>query len=120
MERAVLTRASHYHWHSSVAASVASSFNITRSIPRIRDIICEAVQKELMKLLPATAQAATLSITETVREEAQRSVQPEVPVNARKPVEPTLSYVAMARRSPQIDRKATAPLRGDTPKPQYP
>ncbi|KAM7294783.1 uncharacterized protein ISCGN_024288 [Ixodes scapularis] len=53
------------------------------------------------------------------RDEVQRALQPETPVNEQAPEEPRLTYAAMARRPPQASRQATVPPRRQPPAPQY-
>ncbi|KAG0427328.1 hypothetical protein HPB47_025610 [Ixodes persulcatus] len=91
-----------------------------RDVLGIRDIIREVVREEIRKMLPALDRPSSISLAEVVREEVHRAFQPEVPINTTSPEEPTLSYAAMARRPPQVNRQATAPPRRDPPTPQYP
>ncbi|KAG0430387.1 hypothetical protein HPB47_022740 [Ixodes persulcatus] len=88
-------------------------------VDSLREIVREVVREELRKILPAADRPSSLSLAEVVREEVHRAFQPEVPINTTTPEEPTLSYAAIARQSPQANRQATAPPRRDPAIPQY-
>ncbi|KAG0430962.1 hypothetical protein HPB47_022224 [Ixodes persulcatus] len=111
IERALQARASHYQRLPGVVASASSSCYLGSTTSDLREIIRDVVREELRKLLPAAERPASLSVAEIVRDEVQRALQPETPVDVPAPEQPTLTYAAMARRPPQAPRQATAPPR---------
>ncbi|KAG0433225.1 hypothetical protein HPB47_020134 [Ixodes persulcatus] len=117
--RSIEARASHYQRLPGVVASASSSSYLGSTTSDLREIIRDVVREELRKLLPAAERPASLSVAEIVRDEVQRALQPETPVDVPAPEEPTLTYAAMARRPPQAPRQATAPPRREPPAPQY-
>ncbi|KAG0421740.1 hypothetical protein HPB47_002400, partial [Ixodes persulcatus] len=112
-------RASHYQRLPGVVASASSSSYLGSTTSDLREIIRDVVREELFKLLPAAERPASLSVAEIVRDEVQRALQPETPVDVPAPEEPRLTYAAMARRPPQASRQATVLPRREPPAPQY-
>ncbi|KAG0423070.1 hypothetical protein HPB47_001138 [Ixodes persulcatus] len=102
-----------------VAALRPSSSDLASSIPGIREIIRDVVREELRKLLPAADRPASLSISDVVREEVQRAIQPEAPISVAVPTEPTLTYAAVVRRPPPPPSTYVAPHRRQSPAPQH-
>ncbi|KAG0416173.1 hypothetical protein HPB47_006658 [Ixodes persulcatus] len=117
---ALQARASYYQRHPGVVASTLLHDDIGAHTRDIRDIIRDVVREELRKPLPAAERPASLSVAEIVRDEVQRVLQPEPPVDVPAPEEPTLSYAAIARRPPPVARQYQASSRRDHPTSQNP
>lgn len=90
--------ASLYQQLLGVTVSTMVNCDLESSTRDFREVTRGVVREGLRK--PAASRQAFLSIVEAAREDVQRALQPEVTVNTTVAKDPTLSYAAMARRSP--------------------
>lgn len=104
----------------NVATVANGRLDVSASIAdNTRETIRDIVREELKKLLPAPERPASLSIAEVVRQEVQRSLVPEPPVQVA-PEQMASTYAAVVHRPPPAGpRQNLATNRREAPSRQY-
>lgn len=127
IEQMLCARSDHYHRLATAPANISAVTSTPHGVDAfdkgaIREIIREILQEELRKFFPTSdtsERPASVSVAQVIREEVQRALLPETPLNTA--IESPVMTYAMAARQPRLSvtREPAGAPRRDATMPSY-